>query len=98
MTLLGAPVSGGTAGAESGTLTVMIGGDRPTLEVCRDLFEPFAANTIFVNEDPGAGHAVKLLNNYLSNIAILASAEAIVLGQQAGLDIETMRWRSVSPK
>lgn len=90
VTVLGAPVSGGASGAEEGTLTVMVGGDRATFEACREYFDAFTANVFHVGEDPGYGHAVKLLNNYLSNTAMVATSEAIVLGQQIGLGIETM--------
>ncbi|MFC6837812.1 NAD(P)-dependent oxidoreductase [Halomarina ordinaria] len=90
VTVLGAPVSGGASGAENGTLTVMVGGDRATLDACREYLDAFAANVVHVGDDPGHGHAVKLLNNYLSNTAMVATSEAIVLGQQVGLDVETM--------
>ncbi|MFC7156945.1 NAD(P)-dependent oxidoreductase [Halomarina halobia] len=90
VTVLGAPVSGGASGAENGTLTVMVGGDRATLEACREYFAAFATNVVHVGDDPGHGHAVKLLNNYLSNTAMVATSEAIVLGRQVGLDVETM--------
>jgi 3-hydroxyisobutyrate dehydrogenase len=90
VTVLGAPVSGGTSGAEEGTLTVMVGGDNTTFESCREYFDAFATNVFHVGEDPGHGHAVKLLNNYLSDTAMVATSEAIILGQQVGLDIETM--------
>lgn len=90
VTVLGAPVSGGTSGAEDGTLTVMVGGDGAAFEACRECFDAFASNVFHVGEDPGHGHAVKLLNNYLSDTAMVATSEAVVLGQQAGLDIETM--------
>lgn len=89
-TVLGAPVSGGVSGAEDGTLTVMVGGDRATFEACRKYVAAFAENVFYVGDDPGHGHAVKLLNNYLSGAAMVATSEAIVLGQRAGLDIETM--------
>lgn len=89
-TLLGSPVSGGTSGAEEGTLAAMVSGDRATFEATREYFDAFAANVFHVGEDPGHGHAVKLLNNYLSCTALLATSEAVVLGQQVGIDIETM--------
>lgn len=88
--VLGAPVSGGATGAENGTLTVMVGGDRATFEACQEFFDAFATNVFHIGDDPGYGHAVKLLNNYLSNTAMVATSEAIILGQQIGLDIETM--------
>ncbi|WP_247010168.1 NAD(P)-dependent oxidoreductase [Halorientalis litorea] len=89
-TVLGAPVSGGVSGAEDGTLTVMVGGDRATFEACRAYVDAFAENVFHVGDDPGHGHAVKLLNNYLSATAMVATSEAVALGQRAGLDIETM--------
>lgn len=89
-TVLGAPVSGGTSGAEDGTLSVIVGGDRATFDACRGYFEAFSSDVFHVGDDPGHGHAVKLLNNYLSATALVATSEAIVLGRQSGLDIETM--------
>jgi 3-hydroxyisobutyrate dehydrogenase len=89
-TVLGAPVSGGTSGAEAGTLTVMAGGDAATVEACRPYFEAFAADVFHIGDDPGHGNAVKLLNNYLSNVALVATSEAITLGREAGLDPERM--------
>ncbi|MFC7225506.1 NAD(P)-dependent oxidoreductase [Halalkalicoccus sp. GCM10025322] len=90
VTVLGAPVSGGATGAEKGTLTAMVGGDQATFEACQEFIDTFAANVFYIGEDPGYGHAVKLLNNYLSNTAMVATSEAIILGQEIGLDIETM--------
>ena len=90
VTVLGAPVSGGATGAEKGTLTVMVGGDQATFEACEEFIDTFAAHVFYIGEDPGYGHAVKLLNNYLSNTALVATSEAIILGQEIGLDIETM--------
>ncbi len=89
-TVLGSPVSGGTSGAADGTLTAMVSGDRATFEATREYFDAFTANVFYVGPDPGHGHAVKLLNNYLSNTALIATSEAVVLGQQIGIDIETM--------
>lgn len=88
--VLGAPVSGGSAGAAEGTLTVMVGGDGEALASCREYIEAFASTVRHVGEDPGHGHAMKLLNNYLSFVAMVATSEAMTLGQEAGLDIETM--------
>ncbi|WP_331232383.1 NAD-binding protein [Natronorarus salvus] len=90
MTILGAPVSGGAFGAESGTLTMMIGGDQPIFEEVESYLDAFTSDTFCVGNNPGCGHAVKLLNNYLSNTAMVATSEAIVLGQQICLDIDTM--------
>lgn len=88
--VLGAPVSGGPSGAAAGTLSVMVGGDEAAYEACLPLFEAFAADTFHVGDDPGHGHAVKLLNNYLSFAGFLAASEAVALGRAAGLDAETL--------
>jgi len=88
--VLSAPVSGGKAGAQAGTLSVMVGGDEALFEACRPLFEAFATDVFYVGDGPGDGHAVKLLNNYLSYTALLATSEAVVLGDIAGLDRELL--------
>lgn len=88
--VLGAPVSGGPSGAKTGTLSVMVGGDGSVFEACRPLFDAFAADVLHVGEQPGHGHAVKLLNNYLSFTGFLAASEAVALGRIAGLDAERL--------
>jgi 3-hydroxyisobutyrate dehydrogenase-like beta-hydroxyacid dehydrogenase len=88
--VLGAPVSGGRAGAKAGTLTVMVGGDAAVFEACEPYFHSFAATVRHVGEQPGHGHAVKLLNNYLSFTAFMATSEAVILGSQVGLDRQTL--------
>lgn len=88
--VLGAPVSGGPSGAESGTLSVMVGGDRDVFEQCREIFDAIGSDVFYIDEQPGHGHAMKLTNNYLSFVAMICTSEAIVLGEQVGLDPETM--------
>ena len=90
LSILGSPVSGGASGATNATLTAMVGGDPAVLESCREFLEAFASNVVHVGPDPGHGHAAKLLNNYLSITAMLATSEAVALGQTVGLDVETM--------
>lgn len=87
---LGAPVSGGTDGAISGTLTVMAGGDHAVFDESYPIIDTFASNIIHVGADPGHGHATKLLNNFLSITAMVATSEAVSLGEEIGLDVETM--------
>jgi 3-hydroxyisobutyrate dehydrogenase-like beta-hydroxyacid dehydrogenase len=89
--MLGAPVSGGVGDAlEAGRLTVMIGGDSAVVERCRPAFEAVATDIFHIGEDPADGHRVKLLNNYLAFAGFVATAEAVIVGQEAGLDVETM--------
>lgn len=84
--LLDAPVSGGTTGAEAGTLSVIVGGPRETFEACQDLFRAMGKN-VFHMGDLGTGLAMKLINNMLLQVQVVAIAEGMVLGAKAGLDL-----------
>jgi 3-hydroxyisobutyrate dehydrogenase-like beta-hydroxyacid dehydrogenase len=86
---LDAPVSGGVRGAINGTLAVMAAGPAPALERARPLLEVFG-RVFHVGERPGLGQLMKLANNFLSATAIVATAEALVLGVKGGLDPATM--------
>ena len=84
-----AGISGGAAGAEAGTLTLMVGGDAAALETARETLSTFATNIYHVGES-GAGHTTKLLNNFLNAIALSATAEVMVAGKKAGLDLAVL--------
>src|SRR5262249_57399575 len=82
-----APVSGGVAGAERGTLAVMASCTEEVLARIRPVLEVFG--TIFhVGREPGMGQTMKLLNNLLSATAMAISSEAVVMGVKAGLDAQ----------
>jgi 3-hydroxyisobutyrate dehydrogenase len=87
--LLDAPVSGGVRSARVGTLTLMIGGDSCELARARELLSAMATTLHHVGA-LGSGHAMKALNNYVSAAALIATSEALVIGQQFGLDASTM--------
>ena len=87
--LLDAPVSGGVPRAEAGTLAIMVGGERRTIERCRALFEAMGER-IFATGPLGSGHAMKALNNLVSAAGLLASAEALLIGRRFGLDPDAM--------
>lgn len=82
---LEAPLSGGTAGAEKGQLTLMVGGDASVLESARPALEPFAGLIVHVG-GPGAGQVVKLCNNLIYAAQMLATAEATVMAAKSGVD------------
>lgn len=88
-TLVDAGISGGAAAAEKGTLTLMVGGDPATLERVRPLLLAFSAN-VFPCGSVGAGHTAKLLNNFLNAVALSATAEVMVAGRKAGLDLRVL--------
>lgn len=86
---LDAPVSGGVRGAKEGTLAVMVAGPAAELERVRPVLE--VIGRVFpVGERPGLGQLMKLANNFLSATAIVATAEAVVLGAKGGLDPAAM--------
>ncbi len=87
--MLDAPVSGGTAGAEHGTLTFMVGGDAAVLDRVRPLLEHMGAN-IFHAGGPGAGQTAKVCNNMLLAAQMTATTEALALGAAEGLDPATL--------
>jgi 3-hydroxyisobutyrate dehydrogenase-like beta-hydroxyacid dehydrogenase len=81
-----APVSGGVKGAERGTLTVMAACDEARLEAVRPLLEELGSYVFHVGSEAGMGQLVKVLNNFLSGTALVATAEAVALGVKDGLD------------
>jgi 3-hydroxyisobutyrate dehydrogenase-like beta-hydroxyacid dehydrogenase len=86
--LLDTPVSGSVSTVESGTLTVMVGGDQDALDRARAVLETFA-KSIFHLGDIGAGATMKLVVNSLVHSLNVAVSEALVLAEKAGLDRET---------
>jgi len=83
--LLDAPVSGGTTGAAAGTLSVIVGGPTDAFVACKSLFDAMGKN-VFHMGDLGSGLAMKLINNMLLQVQVVAIAEGMVLGTKAGLD------------
>jgi 3-hydroxyisobutyrate dehydrogenase len=84
-----APVSGGVKRAENGTLSIMLGGDGPTLRRARVILEAMGSS-IFETGPLGSGHAMKALNNYVSAAGLIAACEALQVGARFGLDPELM--------
>jgi len=82
-----APVSGGVAGAEAGTLTVMVGGPAEALERARPVLESFAGKIVHCGA-LGAGHALKAVNNTLLALHLWSTAEGLVAAMKAGVSPE----------
>lgn len=83
---LEAPLSGGTVGAQKGALTLMVGGPEETLAATRPALDPFAGLVVHVG-GPGMGQVVKLCNNLIYAAQMLATAEATVMAQHAGVEL-----------
>ena len=85
-----APVSGGKSGAINATITIMWSGSQKLLDEIRDDLDCFSKSIFFVGKEPGQGQIMKLINNYLSAVAMSSTSEAILLGLKNNLDMETM--------
>ena len=83
--VLDAPMSGGKEGAEAGTLSIMVGGEKDAFERCLPVFQAMGKNVRHLGA-LGNGMSMKLVNNLLVAVNGLAVAEAMVLGRKAGLD------------
>ena len=82
-----APVSGGTAAADAGTLAFMVGCDDDDFTRVEAALEPMSRITIRAG-DHGAGQAAKICNNMLLGISMLGTCEAVALAEKLGLDPE----------
>jgi 3-hydroxyisobutyrate dehydrogenase len=87
-TMVDAPVSGGIAAAEGGTLTFMVGGSPEGFERARPLLDAMGKAVIHAG-DTGSGQAAKICNNMLLGATMAATCEAFVLAQKLGLDPQT---------
>ena len=86
LALVDAPVSGGVPRAETGTLTIMIGGDdEAAIERVQPVLEAMGER-LFRTGPLGSGHATKALNNYVAAACYTAAAEAVLVGARFGLD------------
>jgi 3-hydroxyisobutyrate dehydrogenase len=86
---LDAGMSGGAAGADAGTLTLMIGGDKAAFERTRDLLDPIASR-IFHLGGSGAGHTLKLIHNMVLHTIFLATCEGGRMAEAAGISLADM--------
>lgn len=85
-----APVSGGIARAETGTLSLMVGGDdEAAIERSMPVLEVLGER-IFRTGGLGSGHALKALNNFLAAASYAAATEALLVGEEFGLDPAVM--------
>jgi 3-hydroxyisobutyrate dehydrogenase len=84
--LLDSPVSGGTARAATGQLSIMASGSPAAFEHAAPFLDALAENLHRMGDEPGQGATMKLVNQVLAGVHIAAAAEAIALGSKAGID------------
>ena len=89
ITLVDCPISGGPPGARAGTLSVMVSGDAAAIERIRPLISRWG-KVVVAGDKPGLAQVLKLTNNILSFVSMVASAKAFVMGGQGGVGLETM--------
>jgi 3-hydroxyisobutyrate dehydrogenase-like beta-hydroxyacid dehydrogenase len=86
---LDAPISGGTIGAEAGTLSIMVGGEKNIFEKVLPVFDVLGSNIYHIG-DVGSGSSIKLLNQYMVSAHSQAVSEAFVLAEKAGINLELL--------
>lgn len=86
---LDAGMSGGATGADAGTLTLMIGGDKAAFERTRGLLDPIAKR-IFHLGGSGAGHTMKLIHNMVCHTIFLSTCEGGRMAEAAGINLADM--------
>jgi 3-hydroxyisobutyrate dehydrogenase len=89
VTYIDAPISGGSAGAEKGTLSIMLGGSNEAVAVVSPFLKSFCENIFHVGQ-VGAGAIAKLVNNQIFLTGAVAVQEGLVLAKKAGIDESTL--------
>lgn len=87
--LVDAPVAGGVVFAENGTLDVLMGGEEAAIARAKPVVSAFSKDCL-VCGGPGAGHAMKLINNFVNANALITYAEALSVGARFGIGIDIM--------
>ena len=90
ITLLDCPISGGPDGARAGTLSVMISGDAKAIETVKPLIAKWGTKFVVAGDKPGAAQVLKLTNNILFAVSLVATCEAFVMGSKAGVRPEVL--------
>jgi 3-hydroxyisobutyrate dehydrogenase-like beta-hydroxyacid dehydrogenase len=89
VTVIDCPVSGGTAGADAGTLTLLCGGEAAAVEAARPLLEAVGAHVVHLGP-LGSGLVGKLANNLIIGVGRLAIGEAFAMAKQAGVPLDRL--------
>ncbi len=89
LAMLDAPVSGGVAGAQAGTLTFMVGGEGDAFARARPILDLMGKNIVHAGPS-GNGQAAKICNNMILGISMIALSESFTLGARLGLEPKTL--------
>lgn len=88
--LLDCPISGGPEGARAGTLSIMVSGKPELIERVKPLIAGWGKTLVVAGDKPGAAQVLKLTNNILFAVALIATSEAFVLGAKGGVRPDAM--------
>ena len=87
--MVDAPVSGGTGGAEAGTLTFMVGGEENTFNLAKQYLDIMGKNIVHAG-GMGNGQAAKICNNMIRGISMIAVSESFSMAEKLGLSAQNL--------
>jgi 2-hydroxy-3-oxopropionate reductase len=90
VTVIDAPISGGVAGAAAGTLAVMVSGNPAIVADLMPLFQLWGKTIVVAGDRPGPAQTMKLANNLLCAVALVATSEAMTMSGKAGIPADAM--------
>jgi 2-hydroxy-3-oxopropionate reductase len=90
VSVIDAPISGGVVGAKAGTLAVMVSGNPAKVAELAPLFRLWGPTVVVAGDKPGAAQIMKLTNNILFAVALVATSEAMTMSTKGGISPEAM--------
>ena len=90
VTVVDVPISGGVAGAKAGTLAMMVSGDPGRVSDLMPVLKLWGQTVVVVGDRPGSAQVMKLTNNMLCAVALVATSEAMTMSAKAGIPDEAM--------
>lgn len=90
VTIIDAPISGGVSGAEAGTLAVMVSGEPAKVSALMPVFRAWGSSIVVAGDKPGAAQTMKLVNNMLYAVAIVATSEVMTMAAKANIPDDAM--------
>lgn len=90
VTVIDAPISGGVAGAKAGTLAIMVSGEPAKVADLMPVLRLWGKTVVVAGDKPGAAQIMKLTNNVLCAVAIVATSEAMTMSAMAGIPADAM--------
>ena len=90
VTVIDVPISGGVAGAKAGTLAMMVSGNPATVSGLMPVLQLWGKTIVVAGDAPGAAQIMKLTNNMLCAVALVATSEAMTMSGKAGIPDDAM--------